>query len=456
MVALIVAIAAGYSAPLLRASRSAIQMREANNYDGDGFDGNGGWQRPRFGQGSSLGGKSFIFDDPPHREGPVHVPSGPQRDQQAGARAASFREYVDGSGSARHNNFYAPPVSTSAVQQGRVRSPPPAAPAPNGGAMAEQQPVSSSSGGPTEGAERIAISWKDHPPANAYPGSVALLGTFVKQPQLVNGHPCYANEERPSTMLWFSPNQYWSIGVQEHLGGGVSAVHSLERGLELPEAITGEWHISDIKNEGWLKTSHIKVAVQPPTSRGGGDAPADSSRRSSPLPAGSLKERKLAIDAETEAERKHAKKSLETRVTKARALCDAAADAKYRRLINLAFEEYAADEIDEKELKLRKKVAREQATAEVGVLSDLDTAYGAYLAATAARGAAQEALRTALQAEDLAADKVHEALASIEQHVKSGGDGEGRGQSGGPDPEDMVDRVLPLALEKRKSKSGVQ
>ena len=117
--------------------------------------------------------------------------------------------------------------------------------------------------------------------------------------------------------------------------------------------------------------------------------------------------RKRAIDVESEQVRKQAKTALETHVAEARSTCDAAIAVRVEALIQTAFKEYAADKIDEDELKRRKKAAREQADAEHETLSTLDKAYGAYTAATAARVAAEKA-------EDEAADKLEEAVLAIE------------------------------------------
>ena len=70
--------------------------------------------------------------------------------------------------------------------------------------------------------------------------------------------------------------------------------------------------------------------------------------------------RKRAIDVESASERKRVKTALETRVVKARSLCDAAITAAYKELIRASFDEYAEDKIDSAELDRRKKAAWEK------------------------------------------------------------------------------------------------
>jgi len=246
--------------------------------------------------------------------------------------------------------------------------------------------------------ERVAISWSGSgPPADAFPGSVALLGVFTKLDQMINGHPCYVNEAQPNVMLWFSPNRYWSIGTKDNLGTGISGVHSTERDCPLPERIRGPWHISDRRNQGWLNTENVQITNLSPDS---------SDSFGSPLPSRA---------ATSPAAKNAPRQDLEGRVSNARRMCEEATDARYRELMNGAFEDYTNDRINEDDLQWRKQEARHQAEAGLEGLEILDEAYVAYAAATAARQAVEQALVEALKAEDDAADRMEEALRDIEE-----------------------------------------
>ena len=224
-------------------------------------------------------------------------------------------------------------------------------------------------------------------------------------------------------MLWFSPNKFWSIGGRENLGTGISAVHSSERDLPLPEAIIGPWNIPDRNNENWLTTNNIKVVALPPAPPPPPEDVEDdvaASTKTIDVNAWDIQGTPSKSKAPTEA-----KAPLWRRVAKARALCDEASEAKYRELIKPTFDAYAADEIHEDELKRAKVVARDEATTEVDALSALDKEYAGLTAATEARveaekllGAAIKAEAEASDAESKAADKVEKALKIIEQRVK--------------------------------------
>ena len=259
-------------------------------------------------------------------------------------------------------------------------------------------------------AERILVSWSGSPPGDAYPISVASLGSFEKQPQLVNGHPCYAHEGRDDVMLWFSPTKHWMIGPKAYPGRDSCQVFCNKKDVPLPENITGGWMIRH-RNKSWLPTDAIKVTIPPSASTSDTDVTITGARTREERDA---EGRKRAIDVESEQERKKAKTALETRVAEARSLCDATIDKRAHVLTAPAFEDYMSDKIDEDELKRRKKAAREQAAAEHESLSTLDKAYGAYTAATAARVAAEKALESALEDEDEAAEKVEEAVLAIQ------------------------------------------
>ena len=270
--------------------------------------------------------------------------------------------------------------------------------------------------GSSTAAERILISWTDKAPANkAHSNAVAHLGAFTKQPQLVNGHPCYVHEGRADVMLWCDPKQYWSIGTKGDLGTFACSVYCRQTGVPLPENLTGVWAIYRRGAGGAgliFPPDAIKVTILPSASSSDTDVTITGARTREERDAAG---RKRAIDVESEQVRKQAKTALETHVAEARSTCDKAIAERAASLGHAAVLEYFADKIDEDELKRRKKAAREQAVAEHEALSALDKAYGAYTAATAARVAAEKALvaaekalDTALKAEDEAADKVEE------------------------------------------------
>ena len=269
-------------------------------------------------------------------------------------------------------------------------------------------------------AERILISWAHPPPSDAHPSQVARLGSFMKQPQLVNGHPCYAHEGRDDTMLWFSPLKHWVIGYKANLGTDTCGVYCTQLDVPLPENLTGGWMILHCNKKDWLPTSAIKVTILPSASSSDADVTVTGTRTREER---DTEGRKRAIDVESVQVRKQAKTALEARVADARSLCDDTIDKRARVLIESAVGEWMTDKIDDVELKRRKKAAREQAAAEHEALSALDKAYGAYTAATAARLVAEKALETAFKAEDEAANKVEEAVQAIEAAAAGNGAG---------------------------------
>ena len=229
-------------------------------------------------------------------------------------------------------------------------------------------------------------------------------------------------------MLWRDPTFPWNVGRESCLGQSKCLAHSHGTDASLPENVTGDWNIAKHcqgKFAGWTSTSAVKVKVLPPaTTASDADVSIVGTRTREERDA---EGRKRAIDLESESERKRAKTALETRVAKARSLCDTTIDERAGDLAHSAFKEYMANKIDEAELKRRKQAAREQASKEHEALAQLDKAFGAYTAATAARVAAEQALASAIKAEDDAADKVDEALRAIEESAENGG---GAGPSG--------------------------
>ena len=161
----------------------------------------------------------------------------------------------------------------------------------------------------------------------------------------------------------------------------------------------------------WSSGIAPAVAPPPPAGSGSEDVQCVGERTREQRDA---EGRKRAIDLNSESERKRAKLAIETRVAKARSLCDAAINTKYMQLIRPSLDEYAHDKIDEAELARRKRAAREQAAAEHPPLASLDGVYRVYVAKAAARVAAEKALAAAEADEDEAMAAVEAALLSIE------------------------------------------
>ena len=128
--------------------------------------------------------------------------------------------------------------------------------------------------------------------------------------------------------------------------------------------------------------------------------------------------RKRAIDLETETPRKRGRAAagaLEERVVGARSVCTAAIDKRVRELIQPAFEQWVAEEIDEATLKQRKAEARATATAEHAPLTELERASAEYMEAVSARIKAEAALSTSEAAEDAAEAKLEAVLRGLER-----------------------------------------
>ena len=140
----------------------------------------------------------------------------------------------------------------------------------------------------------------------------------------------------------------------------------------------------------------------------------------SPSPIGVSLSPSPTIDAtEAPAVTKRAKATLESRVAKARSICEAAITKHKRELVQAAFDDYFADEIDEEELKARKQAANEQTSAEHAALALLENTHGLYASAIAASGASSEqAVARAVKAEGEAAEKVDEVLRAIEAGLR--------------------------------------
>ena len=127
--------------------------------------------------------------------------------------------------------------------------------------------------------------------------------------------------------------------------------------------------------------------------------------------------RKRAIDLEAETPRKRgrgAAAALEERVVSARSVCTAAVDKRVRELIQPAFDQWVAEEIDEATLKQRRIEAREKATAEHAQLTELERASAEYTEAVSVRTKAEAALATSEAAEDAAEAKLEAVLRGLE------------------------------------------
>ena len=139
----------------------------------------------------------------------------------------------------------------------------------------------------------------------------------------------------------------------------------------------------------------------------------------SPSPIGVSLSPSPTIDAtEAPAVTKRAKATLESRVAKARSICEAAITKHKRELVQAAFDDYFADEIDEEELKARKQATNEQTSAEHAALALLENTHGLYASAIAARASSEQAVARAVKAEGEAAEKVDEVLRAIEAGLR--------------------------------------
>ena len=113
----------------------------------------------------------------------------------------------------------------------------------------------------------------------------------------------------------------------------------------------------------------------------------------------------------------HMKAGLEARMGQARVAAQSlsvSVDQRARELAQPAIDDYFADRIGEDELNRRKADANEAANAELGnALDPVESAYGAYTAASAAREAAEQALAVAVRAEEEAASVVDAELRAL-------------------------------------------
>ena len=182
--------------------------------------------------------------------------------------------------------------------------------------------------------------------------------------------------------------------------------------IPVPTPWTGMRKGDEYDAEGWNRSpNRVRPnAVRPAASPSASIAPSPVAAAPPPATA-------VAADVSVSAP---PAASLESRVAKARAVCDSAIDKRARELVQVAIDEYFADKIDEEELKRRKNAATETATTEHAELGRLEKAYDEYAVATVASVAAekalaeaQRALAEAVKTEGEAAQMLDGALRSI-------------------------------------------
>ncbi len=336
----------------------------------------------------------------------------------------------------------------------------------------ELQPVNPSAAAVADDA--VLIELAQRPPANAHPGAAAALGLFSRTGQIINGKPAYVHTTQPNMMLWWMPNGDWCIGLKSELGlSRCFAYCSKNRGTMLPYDIKGKWKFLD-NGAGFVENVDVRVSRQPqPASQVGGavvatgqgigdalttglaaaadpqspevqaqEAPSELAQQP-PMqaPPAAAAERRIDPARGVDGNRRQPQvppqqtppqqqaSAMEARMAHARAACSAAAEAKYRTLMQPVLEAYSADQIDEDELNRRKHAVREQLQAECwsGLEMAIEVAAGDYEAAMAARAAAQAAeaeaaaARAAAQAAEAEAEaRLDAALRAVEQGHEQG------------------------------------
>ena len=235
----------------------------------------------------------------------------------------------------------------------------------------------------------------------ANPKIAQVLGVFTKLSELVNGAPSYAKVDDAGVMLWWCAPEYWIIGSVENKGGskGKVVLRSSTKRIEDAEGIW--WAMSRVT---WEKAPDLRLLRHTPPS----DEPEVAVVGERTREQRDAEGRKRAIDLDAETPRKRSKVGLETRVAKARSLCQEAVDARVHELLKPAVQEYAKGKIDGAELDTRREAARQQAAAGHAPLTKLDQAFADYNAAVAARAQAEAA-------EDAAEAKLEAALAELER-----------------------------------------
>jgi len=229
------------------------------------------------------------------------------------------------------------------------------------------------------------------------------LGVFTKRSELVNGAPTYVKDENQDQALWWLAPDYWIIGDVGHSGSGRGRVY-LRSSTKRIEDAKGMWWATTGPANGWVQAPDLRVLRHAPPP----DEPEVAVVGERTREQRDAEGRKRAIDLEPETPRKRSKVGFETRVTKARSLCQEAVDARVHELLKPVLEEYAKGKIDGAEFDKRREAAREEAAAGHAPLTKLDQAFDDYNAAVEARTQAEAS-------EDAAGAKLEAALAELER-----------------------------------------
>ena len=240
------------------------------------------------------------------------------------------------------------------------------------------------------------------------PEIAKYLGVFTIRSELVNGGPSYVKVDDNDVMLWCSPGGNWLIGSSAHRGsltGWLFLYLSQNSRTKRIEDAKGTWQAKHAK--GWMDAPDLRLYHQP-TSVPPADEPEVAVVGERTREQRDAEGRKRAIDLDAETPRKRSKVGLETRVAKARSLCQEAVDARVHELLKPVLEDFAKGKIDGAELETRREAARQQAAAGHAPLTKLDQAFADYNAAVAARVKAEAA-------EDAAGAKLEAALAELER-----------------------------------------
>jgi len=233
------------------------------------------------------------------------------------------------------------------------------------------------------------------------------LGVFTKRSEQVNGSPSYVKVDDNDVMLWCSSAAHWFVGSATSIGrhrGSLSLCPSRSSRTKRIEDAKGTWQAANGPGKAWVDAPDLRLLRYTPPPDEDEVAVVGERTREQRDAEG----RKRAIDLDAETPRKRSKVGLETRVAKARSLCQEAVDARVHELLKPAVQEYAKGKIDGAELDTRREAARQQAAAGHAPLTKLDQAFADYNAAVAARVKAEAA-------EDAAGAKLEAALAELER-----------------------------------------
>ena len=167
-----------------------------------------------------------------------------------------------------------------------------------------------------------------------------------------------------------------------------------------PDGIKATWMVYRSPNESapWIKAPNVKVLSTEATANIRAQL-VDASKGSVP-DVRTCEGRRNAIDLE-QIDAKRActlEARFSARMAKARSVCTAAVDAKARKLMQSAMDDFMSDKIDGATLEQRKAAARQQAVAEYAPLTTLDAAYDAHVSAEEKVKEARAALVAAIAA----------------------------------------------------------